>query len=510
MKNKYSGSPKFSVTRNFYIYLAVLVFALIFTQALRSPISSMMFKFLLVLPIFSFLYSLAGLAAIKVYVTSETAVTEKYAPLEYEFRIINASPLPFPFLDTVISLPQKDGVRCEESLYGISLLPGGMYPLGNKTSFKYRGVYEIGVSCIFIYDFFKMFRIRLDVDIFNNIIVLPRRLGMDRPGITSATDIPTDMMRIVKGTDPSEIGNIRNYANGDPLKNIHWKLSSKTQDLQVKDYTTNTGRRVYVICDFAKGDFAAVADDTADKKTAVKKAKIKKRTPKVKLPPKEKTIDDYIDQADDSGAEDTADSNIAGDEIIADTAPAYEESAFDFVKANRVSDEFLSDMDEFCADGVVELAAAAVYNELRAGNDCTLLYFDSRADNLIALHDFSTVNDFDTAFKLFATTPICNHANSVMRLSSLIGESLNVTIRIVTSAMDAGAVADYSSMPSMFGGSGTGCVTEIVLFNPEERYSDIPSRRDYVDLCKSRLAQNGVILTEIRTDKIDADGHIII
>jgi len=508
MKNKYSGSPKFSVTRNFYIYLAVLLFSLIFTQALRSPISSMMFKFVLILPLFSFLYSLAGLAAIKVYVTAENATTEKYTPLEYEFRIINASPLPFPFLDTVISLPQKDGVRCEESLYGISLLPGGMYPLGNKTNFKYRGVYEIGVSCIFIYDFFKMFRLRLDVDIFNNIIVLPRRLAMDRPGITSATDVPTDITRVVKGTDPSEIGNIRNYANGDPLKNIHWKLSSKTQDLQVKDYTTNTGRRVYVICDFAKGDFTSVVDDTADKKPAAKKqVRIKKRQPKVKLPPKEKSINDYIDTpADEAPLVD----NIVSDDIIKDAAPEFDEGAFDFARANRVSEEFLSDMDEFCADGVVELAAAAVYNELRAGNDCTLLYFDSRADDLIALHDFASVGDFDAAFKMFATTPICRHENSVMRLSSLIGESLNVTIRIVTSAMDAEAVADYSSMPSMFGGSGTGCVTEIVFFNPEKRYSDVSARRNYVDLCKSRLAQNGVILTEIRTDQIDNDGHIFI
>ena len=38
-----------------------------------------------------------------------------------------------------------------------------------------------------------------------------------------------------KGDDPSEIFDIREYADGDKIQRIHWKLSSKTGDLMVKE-----------------------------------------------------------------------------------------------------------------------------------------------------------------------------------------------------------------------------------------------------------------------------------
>lgn len=508
INNKYSGSPRFAITRNFYIYLVVLFAALIFTQALRSPLSAMMFKFLLFLPVLCFLYSLIGLAAIKVYVLSEKTTVEKYSPLDYEFRIINSSPLPFPFIDTVISLPQNDGIRCEESMCGISLFPGGMYPLGSKTSFKYRGVYDVGVSCIFIYDFFKMFRIRLDVDIFSNIHVMPRRLALDRSALSSVTDIPTDLSRQVKGTDQSEIGNIRQYINGDPLKNIHWKLSSKTQDMQVKDYTTNMGRHVYVICDFSRR-IVEESEVTSVKLTPnVKKKKLKKRKVNLKLPQNKDKSSESEPAANEKLPEENSE-KLSSKADNKDNIFSFE-NEFDYSLANSVNEEYITDMDEYCADGVVELAAAAVYSELRAGNDCTLIYFDMRNEDSIAVCDLSSVGNFESVFKSFASAPLCPHENSVMRLSSLISESLNVTIRIVTSAIDGASISEYAAMPSMFGGAGTGCITEVMLFNPEQRYSDANTRRDYIGLCKSRLAQNGVILTEIKSTQITDDGTIFI
>lgn len=507
--NKYSGSLKFAVTRNFYIYLVVVFAALIFTQALRSPLSAMMFKFLLFLPILCVLYSLIGLAAIKVYVLSEKTTVEKYSPLDYEFRIINSSPLPFPFIDTVISLPQKDGIRCEESMCGISLFPGGMYPLGSKTSFKYRGVYDVGVSCIFIYDFFRMFRIRLDVDIFSNIHVMPRRLTLDRSSLSSVTDIPTDLSRQVKGPDQSEIGNIRQYINGDSLKNIHWKLSSKTQDMQVKDYTTNMGRHVYVICDFSRR-IVEEPEVTSVKVTPnVKKKKlIKRKKLKLKLPQNKNKIPESESAASEKASEENSE-KLSSEADNQDSIFSFE-NEFDYSLANSVKEEYIPDMDEYCADGVVELAAAAVYSELRSGNDCTLIYFDMRNEDSIAVCDLTSVGNFESVFKSFASAPLCPHENSVMRLSSLISESLNVTIRIVTSALDGASISEYAAMPSMFGGAGTGCITEVMLFNPEQRYSDTNIRRDYIGLCKSRLAQNGVILTEIKSSQITGDGTIFI
>ena len=37
-----------------------------------------------------------------------------------------------------------------------------------------------------------------------------------------------------RGNDPGEVRAIREYVPGDPVRNIHWKLSEKTDKLLVK------------------------------------------------------------------------------------------------------------------------------------------------------------------------------------------------------------------------------------------------------------------------------------
>ena len=43
------------------------------------------------------------------------------------------------------------------------------------------------------------------------------------------------MIQNRKGNDPSEIFDIREYVPGDDIRSIHWKLSSKTDTLILKE-----------------------------------------------------------------------------------------------------------------------------------------------------------------------------------------------------------------------------------------------------------------------------------
>jgi uncharacterized protein (DUF58 family) len=58
-------------------------------------------------------------------------------------------------------------------------------------------------------------------------------VGRDSP---VSRDVENDgLMRVVKGDDPSELYDIREYRTGDLLSRIHWKLSHKTGRLMVKE-----------------------------------------------------------------------------------------------------------------------------------------------------------------------------------------------------------------------------------------------------------------------------------
>lgn len=69
---------------------------------------------------------------------------------------------------------------------------------------------------------------------------------------------------ILAGEDPSELFGIRDYREGDPLRNIHWKLSEKYDHTVVKEMSLPTKNDILLILDNCPTDvFSPKAVDNA-------------------------------------------------------------------------------------------------------------------------------------------------------------------------------------------------------------------------------------------------------
>ena len=108
MKKKEKKARFLAPRPGFILYLVLLPFCLVFTQLLRSPASAILFIFLLILPPLSILYLILARAMIKIYTDVDRTRTKKGESVEYEIKIINESPLPFPLVETVVTLPSDD------------------------------------------------------------------------------------------------------------------------------------------------------------------------------------------------------------------------------------------------------------------------------------------------------------------------------------------------------------------------------------------------------------------
>lgn len=248
------GRPelRFHLMGRFWFYLFLIVAALIFTQALRSPVSAVIMVFVILLPITSLLYLLLGILTIKVYLDAVDLEVEKFTPVDFSLTLSNESPLPYPFVEATISLPAEDAVRTVSELTRLSLIPRGRYIIKKTLSFAYRGGYDIGVSSVYIYDLFRLFRYRIDVNLLRQIFVLPRRLQL--AGQTGADPVSelTESVSRMAGSDNTEMADIRDYQIGDSLRSIHWKLSSKTEELQIREYSRNSEHQAIIFCDTAR------------------------------------------------------------------------------------------------------------------------------------------------------------------------------------------------------------------------------------------------------------------
>ncbi|MDE6848276.1 MAG: DUF58 domain-containing protein [Ruminococcus sp.] len=108
-----------------------------------------------------------------------------------------------------------------------------------QLSSKYCGILKIRSAYIDIYDPLRIFRFRTGKNVQAEIAVMPEIHEVN--GAISYTDRESEESSVFSentaGDDPSEIFDLRDYINGDKLNRIHWKLSSKKDELIVKEYS---------------------------------------------------------------------------------------------------------------------------------------------------------------------------------------------------------------------------------------------------------------------------------
>ena len=540
--------PAFTVTHRFSTYIGLLIASLVFTQALLSKVSNIFFWFVFLLPIVLAVYVLLAKQALSVSMLSDTVTTEKNTPYTYEFRIENHSPLALPFIDALVSIPQSNAVRCTERTVRLSMAPLSGYHMKNTVSFRFRGTYDIGVKCFYVYDFFRIFRVRVDVENLTTVYVLPRRLTLDE---TSAHSVSDDTARTVRSplvVDKLEVSDIRDYRSGDSLKSIHWKLSSKSETFIVKDYNTGTSNQTVVFCDLAphfpdeppaKKAAVTAADGattegekkklTPAQRRAARKARKEKAKAGADLRRKNKRIKETGDThaISDEALEarlsqravvadklnrDHGDNalNSALNDTVYDTVNAAAEAApLETVDVHELAKPvYYEDMNEYLADGVVELTIASVLAELRRGHEVLLLWFDRRSDTGVFAYSLKGVDQFETVYHLFATAPLCTAEQKVTSLTAMISDIQSAKQMFVISSLDTAMLTDLASLPGVSDAGSFGSA-EVVLYNPEERFLHPRERAGYLEGCREQLAAGGLSLTAGAFNVIPPEGGSI-
>ncbi len=552
MKNK-NKKPKLIAFRpGFIIYFLVLITSLVFTQALRSPASAILFVFLLILPVISLIYLLIARAAIKVYTECDNTRAEKRQPVSYEIKFINESPLPFPFVETVVSLPSENAVVCQDKLMRITLLPMGAHIVNNNVSFPLRGSYDIGVKYMYIGDLFGMFRTEMKLELHRTVIVYPRNIILSADTNRNDTDLPTSVTKRSVSPEQAEPADIRNYIPGDSMKNIHWKLSSKAEELQVKNYSSNTDKHTYIFCDLSfsgaerhdltkkeKGSAAGKKNrklrrrGKVEQSAAVKSARsvgdiggnpepyseshdTKERLEALGVTSDYVTAVGNLNVMDEMTIEESAGRKGAKNakrlaaERMARLASMIVEGEHDGAPKSVHSvfkSENLPFAGELCADSVIELALSAMRYEVSRGADCTILYPDKRSDNGFGV--LSSANDIpeDPSLIKFFTAPVCCDRDSFAKLAMMVEGNAGLTIRMVTANTDIYSAATFAAIPATFGGAGTGCIAEVMLASPENLWNSENDRGISADSMRSELSRSSVGMRRFTVEN-GADGGL--
>ncbi len=115
---------------------------------------------------------------------------------------------------------------------------------------EYCGIYEVETEYIIFNDFLGILGRKHTLNPKTDICVMPKTVEFPESIIARTLDDDNDYETDpTAGEDVSEIREFREYRDGDRLSQIHWKLSTKSEDLIVKEYEKQAGVCVAIGCD---------------------------------------------------------------------------------------------------------------------------------------------------------------------------------------------------------------------------------------------------------------------
>lgn len=242
-------------------HLIVLGLLFLLMQSFPIALTASLWRFALAFSAAELLLSLLGLLFLRVELDRREEIIERKtaSPVTVVFR--NCGPIPFSLIDAAVSLPtgDKEGTRLWRRQF--SLPPFAAVSLEAEPIFWRRGHHLVGCREIYVYDVLHLFRVKRRLRAERQVQVVPRRLLsvalFDTEG--GHHDMTTSFLELSSVPD---YGDIRDYRPGDSMKQIHWKLSTKGEELQVRRYSSESQKRIAIVCD-PSAEAALFSSETA-------------------------------------------------------------------------------------------------------------------------------------------------------------------------------------------------------------------------------------------------------
>lgn len=231
--------------KNILLYLVVLLSVFVFSIFYTEWFSWYLLLVVLCIPVFSLVFSLpfmivTAVRGLYVTVPKEITVGEK---LNIGVSCCNGKGFFCPLMKINFKLSNDFShyKKCYKFLYG---------GFSEKTAYKKTNAPTRSCGCLKIkakyaklYDMLGIFFIPVKLNFISQFLVMPKE---EKPKV-----LPSVGNELVVGYKPKPSGfadeyELRTYQNGDSLKNIHWKISAKYDDLVVKEPTAPV-YRPYII-----------------------------------------------------------------------------------------------------------------------------------------------------------------------------------------------------------------------------------------------------------------------
>ena len=213
------------------LYALLVAGAVLFQIFFRFYLSTFVLVLILVLPLLSLLLALPGRAGVTLLVVpaAPTVTLGESAMFHLTLRSSGAMPLIRPRAQ----VRWQNLLTGDSGVHRFSAIPrqGVSLPVPADHCGKLVCRAERAGSC----DLLGLFSLPIRPGPERAILVLPPRLELERKEEPAGGRNDGTVLRPRPGGGPGEDYDLREYRAGDPLRSVHWKLSSKKDELVVRE-----------------------------------------------------------------------------------------------------------------------------------------------------------------------------------------------------------------------------------------------------------------------------------
>lgn len=236
----------------FLVAVAAFYLALMYENAAIMLIAYLLVAF--------FLVSLFGVSfrvvMVKARLEIPVGISEPGKESTVRLVVTNGCPFPVRRLKALLSVEDKLNGKRTDSWMKLSAVSRGEIALDGRLSFSDAGNYTVVLKKLRVYDWTGLLhgdrkeRSAADIQVMPVLHEVPVQLTAATKNFCGESDV-YDGHR--PGDDSSELFQIREYREGDQLRDVHWKLTAKQEELMVKEHSFPKPCPVVLFLEFHPG-----------------------------------------------------------------------------------------------------------------------------------------------------------------------------------------------------------------------------------------------------------------
>lgn len=239
--------------KNRIIYSLILIILFWIMIMYSSWQTELIFKVSIAVPVAIAVINFLTARRLKVYFDEQEEYCQKEDSIKKYIMIDNETMFPAARIELKVEIKDYFGHR-EKRIIVANSEPCTIRNFGMNMTFHHYGIMTVKIHQICVYDFFFLTTYKKKMNIETSLYIFPdleKRMEFfiqnSRHGMEE--DENEEFSTGKKGENRGEIIAIDEYREGDDIRNIHWKLSSKSDELIVKHFGNTVDEKVHIHVD---------------------------------------------------------------------------------------------------------------------------------------------------------------------------------------------------------------------------------------------------------------------